>query len=110
MWLSRQMTAASGQDEAAVCTGIVTIGGARPSVMLGGERRELGVAGPGGIEWLPGVGDEVVVLRCDDGEQIIIASADNKGEGGGIRIRGDLYVEGRIFVNGLELGKAQDEA
>lgn len=68
MWLSEKAALGSRESEPGAEVGTVTAGGARPSVMLGGERRRLEVASPGGIFWAPVQGEQVLVTRCGDEE------------------------------------------
>ena len=124
MWLSQQISRATGRDEAVCSTGVVTIAGEKSAVMLAGERRELAVAAPAGLRWSPAAGSEVLVLRSDEGEQFIIglASGDTAakpgqlmlgGEKAGIRISedaieitGNVSIRGRLLLDGVDIGEA----
>ena len=61
MWLSGQ------QKRPAVCgegqTGVVTVGGGDPAVMLDSERRGLEVYAPAGYRWTPEADQRVLVIQ-----------------------------------------------
>lgn len=122
MWLSKQLSSPVGEKGTALNTGRVTIAGEHAAVMLEGERRELAIACPGGVRWTPKAGDDVLVLRSDEGEQYIIGLA-GEAEGlpdsgdmllksgecsilvgsGGISISGDVRIEGSLSVGGTDI-------
>ena len=68
MWTAeRNRNPRSGEPAAEL--GRVTLGGDPAGVSLGGERRWIGVYGPGGYSWRPTAGDKVLVLKAGaDGE------------------------------------------
>ncbi len=66
MWLSEKAALGSRESGPGAEIGTVTAGGAKPSVMLGGERRKLEVVSPGGIFWAPMQGEQVLVTHCGD--------------------------------------------
>ena len=96
--------------------GIVTIGGARPSVLVEGEARNAQLVAAGGALRLPKAGDEVLFIRSDDGENLVvgdIAGAEGlglkdgevcitAGNGGVIRIlsSGQIEIEGNVVIRG----------
>lgn len=125
MWLSQQLSRREGGLSGGISTGRVTIAGEGAAVMLEGERRELSSVYPGGLCWAPAAGDEVLVLRSDEGERFIIGKlpeGDGKcgsgeyilrSEGGsiklgkdGIEIEGEVVIKGRLLLNGLDVGNA----
>ena len=132
MWLSERAAARpSGGIKAEV--GIVTIGGKETAVLLDGEYRALGCVAPGGIGWRPRVGDEVLVLETGDGERWILGQAgggfdslrdgelcfrcgdcwlriegDSISAEGDWHINGDVYITGRLFLNGVEIVPEED--
>ena len=61
MWLGGQQKQPADNGESQ--TGIVTMGGGEPAVMLDCERRSLPVYGPGGYTWSPKVGQRVLVIQ-----------------------------------------------
>jgi len=123
MWLSKK--AANGQTDSAINRGEVTIGGLRPAVYTGAEQRGIGVCAPGGYAWKPKAGDDVIVIKCDDGEaQIAGMCMDGEGDNlnggevciksdggasaflkndGSIILKGDIFIDGRLFINGNEV-------
>lgn len=123
MWLSQQLSRGGERSAGGISTGRVTISGDTASVMLEGERRELPLACPGGMIWSPAVGDEVLVLRSDEGErfvmghtgdgatkaapgELILRSGANSLRIGknGIELEGTLNINGRLVLNGLDVG------
>ena len=90
-------------------------------VYLAGERRELPVFGPGGYVWRPEEGEQVLVLKTGQageapcvagqacgqdwnlaaGEVLIYSgSASIRIGGGGIRLTGDVLVNGKPVLTG----------
>ena len=90
-------------------------------VYLAGERRELPVFGPGGYVWRPEEGEQVLVLKTGQageapcvagqacgqdwnlaaGEVLIYSgSASVRIGGGGIRLTGDVLVNGKPVLTG----------
>jgi len=119
MWLSGQ---AKGKTEApaAAQAGFTTLGGGETGVYLDGERRAMAVYAPGGYQWTPMAGQEVLVLKNGGtGAAYCVAAARcsgggapgevtiSAGQGGaGIRLRNDGTVEllGKVLVNGAPIG------
>ena len=125
MWLSQQLSRREEGLSGGISTGKVTIAGEGAAVMLEGERRELRSLYPGGMGWAPAAGDEVLVLRSDEGERFIIGKVpEGSGKCGGgeyflqsaggsiklgkdgIEIEGEVAVKGRLILNGLDVGDA----
>ena len=129
MWLSEHAAGGRRQERVRAKIGTVTIGGKNAAVLLGGEQRNLGVIAPQGMQWRPGRDRQALVLETDDGERYILGVAepagDSLGEGelclkcgetwlkigsnetisaeGEVHICGDVYVTGRLFLNGIEV-------
>ena len=119
MWLSE--TAAGkgrGNDNVRVGVGPVTIGGERAAVLLSGEVRDLSVVAPTGVSWTPEADSQVVVLETGDGERMILGTvAETGGAKDALTLRcgaatlricrnGDVCVEGRLLLNGVEMKPA----
>lgn len=103
--------------EPAAELGTVTLGGDPAGVSLGGERRWIGVYGPGGYSWRPSAGDKVLVLKAGaEGESPCVLGTVQEGEGlkpGEVRLSGGgsslhlgqsrLSLSGQVYVNGKSL-------
>ena len=63
MWLSRKLSQHEMQDVASAQDGTVTIEGGELAVFSSGEKREVKTAAPGGYEWRPRKGENVLVVR-----------------------------------------------
>lgn len=109
-----------------VAVGYATLEGETTGAYLDGERREIGVFGPGGYCWRPALGQELLVIKGDDGPcaagsrcegellpgEVLIYAA--KG-GASVRLKNDGSIElvGRVTVNGRpieELGGGESGA
>lgn len=119
MWTSDRRRERLDRESAADC-GAVTLEGDPAGAYLDGERRELGVYGPGGYCWKPALGDQVLVLKAGaQGETPCIAGKRQRDSGleagevsiyngrqtSGLKLRGDgrLELEGQVMVNGQNL-------
>ena len=122
MWLAEKAASGGGAAETAEI-GVVTIGGDRPSVMLGGEKRNVELLVFPGISWKPAAGEQVLVLRA--GEEYFVCGAPGAESGNGlsagelqlksrgasvtvkndsgIELRGDVNVVGKFFINGVDI-------
>ena len=122
MWLAENAASGGGAAETAEI-GVVTIGGDRPSVMLGGEKRNVELLVFPGMSWKPAAGEQVLVLRA--GEEYFVCGTPGAESGnglaagelrlksrgasvtvknsGGIELRGDVNVVGRLLVNGVDI-------
>lgn len=125
MWLAEK-SAGKKEDAGECVVGVVTIGGARPSVLAEGELRSAELLQPGTAR-LPKTGDEVLLVRTADGDCIalgrvggavtngakdgdtVLCSGDgsivlkNGGEiilTGDILLKGTVNVEGTLLING----------
>ena len=128
MWISEQGRRRTEPDGTAL-VGRVTLPGDPAGVYLAGERRELPVFGPGGYVWRPEEGEQVLVVADLDkydlgygqageapcvagqacgqdwnlaaGEVLIYSgSASIRIGGGGIRLTGDVLVNGKPVLTG----------
>ena len=112
MWLSKKLAAHELQDVASAQDGTVTIEGGELAVFSSGEKREVKTVGPGGYEWQPCKGEDVLIVRGGTfGEESYAAGVpEQAGEAlapGEVRIRSAagaeivLHNSGRIDINGL---------
>lgn len=119
MWTAeRNRNLRSGEPAAEL--GTVTLGGDPAGVSLGGERRWIGVYGPGGYSWRPTAGDKVLVLKAGaEGESPCVLGTVQEGdeekplEPGEVRITGGesgvflgqkrLELTGDLYLNGQTL-------
>lgn len=118
MWTSKPAPRLPSEEPWAD-TGTVTLGGDPAAVSLGGERRQVPVYAPGGYQWRPAAGDQVLVLKagaqrespcvagvcCQSGAlspgEVRISSGS-----GQIRLQdGRVEVQGQLWVNGEQLEK-----
>ena len=96
-------------------TGPVTLPGDPAGAWIEGERRALAVYAPGGYHWVPGLGDEVLVLKTGERGELPCALGVPAQSGGlqpgevlitagaaAIRLKpdGTVDVTGRLTVNG----------
>ena len=122
MWLAEKAASGGGAAETAEI-GVVTISGNRPSVMLGGEKRDVELLAFPGLSWKPAAGEQVLVLRAGDEYFVCGApgaesnSALAAGEfclksrgasvtvrnSGGIELRGNVNVAGSLSINGRSI-------
>lgn len=125
MWLAEKSMAKSCEDEGGV-VGVVTIGGERPSVLAEGEMRNAELLQSGAVR-LPKTGDEVLLFRTADGDNIVLGRVGgdvpdgaengecfvmnggscirvkNSGEillSGNIRLTGTVNIDGTLLING----------
>ncbi len=97
-------------------TGPVTLPGETAGAWLEGERRSLTVYAPGGYHWVPGLGDEVLVLKAgESGENPCAVGVSSGGQGlfpgevlisaGQASIKlgldGKVAITGGLTVNGI---------
>lgn len=114
MWLSKRR--GPGRIEAAQ-VGSATLEGEAVGVYLDGERREVPVYGPGGYAWRPALGQELLVIKGEEGPCVAGAAGSGShlragevllfaGEGGAsLRLCNDGSIElmGRVLVNGVPI-------
>lgn len=112
MWLSKKLAAHELQDVASAQDGTVTIEGGELAVFSSGEKREVKTVGPGGYEWRPCKGEDVLIVRGGTfgEESYAVGVPEQAGEAlapGEVRIRSAagaeivLHNSGRIDINGL---------
>ena len=112
MWLSKKLAAHELQDVASAQDGTVTIEGGELAVFSSGEKREVKTVGPGGYEWQPCKGEDVLIVRGGTfgEESYAVGVPEQAGEAlapGEVRIRSAagaeivLHISGRIDINGL---------
>ena len=122
MWLSEKAASGGGEAETAEI-GVVTISGDKPSVMLGGEKRNVELLVFPGLSWKPAAGEQVLVLRAGD-EYFVCGAPGAEGSsglaageirlksrgasvtvrnGGDIELRGDVNVVGKLLINGVDI-------
>lgn len=127
MWLSEKKQNLDN-DFCSSTVGVVTIGGAKPSVLVEGELRNADIICSGALR-LPKTGDEVLLIRSLDGENVIVGKIGGtipgelesgevyitSGNGGAIRlknngeieligmvkIKGTVNIEGSLLINGI---------
>lgn len=114
MWLSEK-SGVRDSDFSGAAVGVVTIGGIRPSVLVEGEVRNADVVCAGAVR-MPKIGDEVLLIRSPDGENIAVgkiggtlpAEIENgevyitNGSGGAIRLKnsGEIELSGTVIIKG----------
>ena len=113
MWLSKKLVAHELQDVASAQDGTVTIEGGELAVFSSGEKREVKTVGPGGYEWQPRKGEDVLIVRGGifGEESYAVGVPEQTGEAlepGEVRIRSAaagteivLHNNGRIDINGV---------
>ena len=113
MWLSEKLAAHELQDVASAQDGTVTIEGGELAVFSSGEKREVKTVGPGGYEWQPRKGEDVLIVRGGifGEESYAVGVPEQTGEAlepGEVRIRSAaagteivLHNNGRIDINGV---------
>ena len=91
MWLSRRNETQRRQEETAQ-VGRVTLPGDPAGAVLGAERRDMPVFGPGGYAWRPRAGQEILVVKAGaDKEQPCAAGVR---EGGNLALApGEIYID-----------------
>ena len=119
MWLSKKLAAHELQDVASAQDGTVTIEGGELAVFSSGEKREVKTVGPGGYEWQPCKGEDVLIVRGGTfgEESYAVGVPEQAGEAlapGEVRIRaalegaeivlhnnGVIELNGLVFINGV---------
>lgn len=120
MWLSKRTAAKTA--EAAAEVGAVTIEGEKLSAYTNMEHRGIKVYSPGGYFWQPKVEEKLLIIKCGDGEMCAVGEEPEnavveQGEvmiksdkasihlkkDGQIMIKGNVFIDGSLFVNGVEV-------
>jgi len=70
MWISEKMQSRDSHFYSAA-VGLITVGGAKPSVLVEGEIRNADLAASGAVR-LPKTGDEVLLIRSAEGESVAV--------------------------------------
>ena len=118
MWLSQQRREMTRRENPAE-TGKVTLEGDPAGVYLSGERRNVCVYSPGGYQWTPAPGQDILVLKAGaDGEspcavgvrqtselapgEVCISNAAGQAK---VHLTQDdtLALQGQVIVNGIGL-------
>ena len=120
MWLSKRVMMPNGQEDPATL-GTVSIGGQEPAVVTDAEKRRAKVISPGGYCWNPAAADCVLVVKGNElymagmpqggtmglqpGEVMIYSKGAwiMIGNDGKVRLTGDVFVEGDLYVNGQKM-------
>lgn len=89
MWISQKTIERGDMHSGACAVGSVTIGGERPCVFIEGESRNAELVACGGL-YIPKVGDEVLVARTADGENLVLGKIS--GDPGGPALEGEVYI------------------
>ena len=99
--------------EPAAQLGLVTLGGAETAANLGGERRWLNVCTPGGVQWKPQQGEQVLVLKDGENAWIMgVMPAEQDVEPGQLLLSGTgcsvqlgewVDIRGEVELNGQSL-------
>lgn len=116
MWLSRKTSEISDPGGLGSQAGIVSVGGKKPAVVSDGETRSAEIVSPGGVVYIPRVGDEVLLERTCDDERVIIGKFTgavpdgisegeiyiSTGSGGAIHMKnnGDIEISGTVRLTG----------
>ena len=124
MWLD-EIYGRKAKDTA-LC-GKVSIGGFSPAAETDAEHRDMKILRAGGAVRIPAAGEEQLILRCGDGEYVILGTMNGElpsgmesGEifiktenasvliknGGGIIVEGDVSINGTLSLNGRSVDGA----
>lgn len=111
MWLLNYVTQNSIKKSDAVRGNVSQTGNTAVSVNASSEHREIPVAAPFGIAYVPPVGEESVVLPVADGEICLGVIAQNKQLSPGelmLYSSGGAYIylknDGTVEINGKQAG------
>lgn len=119
MWTGKRWAGSRECYEPWVERGVVTQNQDVTGVYLDGERRQLAMASPGGYQWMPNVGEDVLVLKENqgDGAQHIVGSCQtgvgdlspgdvviSSGGNASVQLLGeDMVLLGQIWVENMSL-------
>ncbi len=116
MWMAQRGRATQRENQVTARVGEVTMSQLPLGVYVDGERRNLEVYTSGGYSWRPNVGDEVLVIKTENGS--CVAGARQQGDqleagemkmvsGGGATIyltaSGEIALTGDVTVTGEAL-------
>lgn len=112
MWTWEQERRRQAKEPAAQL-GLVTLGGEETAANLGGERRWLNVCTPGGVQWRPRQGEQVLVLKDGENAWVLGVMEEERGpEPGQLLLRGsncsvllgeEMEISGGVNLNGQSL-------
>ncbi len=111
MWLAKKAAGRVPAQNGGCSIGMVTIGGAKPSVFTEGEIRNAEIASMGCMS-LPKIGDEVLVFRSSEGDNIVAGRLGQEIPKGAAE--GEVYITtangkiqikktGEIIIEGVKL-------
>ena len=121
MWLAEKIRSTGSTGAADV--GIISVGGASPTVMSEYERGSCALLSPAGLIRLPADGEEHLTMECADGTRAVLGTFVSdvpqglqEGEiyaatdsariwiknDGSIELSGDVNIVGSLTVNGVE--------
>ena len=123
MWLSRQKI--NQREECALQTGTVTMGSGKTAVYTDRERRGISIFAPGGYVWRPTVGQELLILKTEDGGLCasgaeVLPAPEGFADGevyitskggasvwlkndGSLYLTGAVRIDGSLYVNGTKI-------
>ena len=114
MWTWERERRRQAQEPAAQL-GVVTLGGVETAVNLGSERRWLNVCTPGGVQWLPRQGEQVLVLKTGESAWVLGTLEEEtdlrpgqiglKGTGCSLHLGDRVELSGEVALNGQLLEK-----
>lgn len=120
MWLSKRIMQQAQEPDAAAL-GTVTIGGEDAAVISDAEKRSAKIISPGGYCWQPSAKDCVLIVKGNElyingrlqeeakglaaGEVRIFSgrSSVTLRRSGRVEIDGDVFINGALFVRGMEM-------
>ena len=112
MWTWEQERRPQAKEPAAQL-GMVTLGGGETAANLGGERRWLNVCAPGGMQWSPRQGDQVLVLKDGENAWVLGVMQEKNAEPPGylklsgancsVQLGDRMELQGEVVINGNSL-------
>lgn len=105
MWLSGQYKRPANVGEGQ--TGVVTVGGGEPAVLLDRERRGLEVYAPGGYHWTPQAGQRALVIQGQGEVPCVVGVRQGGGtpESVGIQANSVRISGSNVFLQGNAVAK-----
>lgn len=117
MWIARKTSEIREADDFASRVGVVSVGGGTPAVVTEGELRSVELIKTGGAVYLPRAGEEVLLERTGDNEQIVLGVLEkplpsgvaageiyiSNGSGALVHIKNDgsVHIRGNLMINGM---------
>ena len=111
MWTWEQERRRPAQEPAAQL-GLVTLGGEETAANLGGERRWLNICAPGGMQWSPRQGEQVLVLKEGENAWVLGVMGEQSVRPGqlllsgtdcSVRLGARMEISGEVELNGQPL-------